>query len=200
LSCAIGEILGALFGFGGHHGPTFHPNGPPFGRSGAGQDSGPLQGETLGLPNSLKLPQPSLAGIVVPADAGCEFGSCVQIGNGLDQKLVLAGAGGIGEVICVIAEPCGLGEAIGAGVFVGTFVVVTKGIDAYRYFTKADKQSGPGTPKDRSLEGTQNQVDDMERAQKDRAKTGKRIDSIEKSKQNLKNKLKGIKSLQDSEN
>src|SRR5437588_3233459 len=55
VASTIIELLGI---FGGHH-PTFHPNGPPFGRSGAGQDSGPLQGETLGLPNTVRLRPPS---------------------------------------------------------------------------------------------------------------------------------------------
>jgi hypothetical protein len=48
------------------------------------------------------------------------------------------------------------------------------------------------------VQGTQDQLTDIERAQKDRSKTNKPpIDSVEKSKQNLKNRLRQIKSLQD---
>ena len=60
-----------------------------------------------------------------------------------------------------------------------------------------DKQTGPGTTKDRSLQGTTQQVQDMERAQKNQSKTRRPIDSMEKSKQNLKHELKRVKSSED---
>jgi hypothetical protein len=50
--------------------------------------------------------------------------------------LVLAGAGG--EVICVIAEPCGAGELL----FGGLFIVTVAAIDAGRsYFGKGGSQN-----------------------------------------------------------
>lgn len=65
--------------------------------------------------------------------------------------------------------------------------------------TKPEAQSEPGTKRDRSLEGTQQQLKDMERAQKNQYKTKRSIDDISKSQQNLKSKLKKIKSLSDLE-
>jgi len=56
-----------------------------------------------------------------------------------------------------------------------------------------------GEAKDRTLEGTINQVDDLELAKRNQRKTRRPIDSTEKSKQNLKNKLKQIHSLEDVE-
>ena len=83
----IAEILGGLFG---HHGPSFHPNGPPFGRSGAGQDSGPLQGETLGLPNSVRLRPPSLLQTVgvLPVSGPSDFLACApSVGEDFADQL-----------------------------------------------------------------------------------------------------------------
>lgn len=88
--CVIGDIFGALLGLGGGHGPTFHPNGPPFGRSGAGQDSGPLQGETLGLPNSVRLRPPGLLQTVgaLPIGGSCDFMACApSIGEDFADQL-----------------------------------------------------------------------------------------------------------------
>jgi len=67
--------------------------------------------------------------------------------------------------------------------------------------TRADPQSEPGTGKDPSLQGRQNQLEEMERAQRDSraGKLKKRIDSIERSRRNLVQSLKQIKSLQDVE-
>lgn len=65
---------------------------------------------------------------------------------------------------------------------------------------KPDKQSEPGTKKDTSLQGRQDQLNDIEHAQSNQAKTKNPIDSIEKSKQNLKNSLKRVNTLKDAEN
>ena len=79
----MGTGQGTRLGLGGAHGPSFHPNGPPFGRSGAGQDSGPLQGETRGLPNGMRFRNPGLLGAVIPDFPQCEFGSCMPgVGEG----------------------------------------------------------------------------------------------------------------------
>jgi RHS repeat-associated protein len=127
-------IIGDLLGIFGGGGPSFHPNGPRAGQSGAGQDTGPLQGETLGLPNRIKLPQPSLSGVLLPAGTSCEFGVCVPVGTNFGPGLVLAGAAG--ETVCVIAEPCGAGELVLGGIFIGTVAL----IDAVRtHFSNVDE-------------------------------------------------------------
>jgi RHS repeat-associated protein len=65
----------------------------------------------------------------------------------------------------------------------------------------SDAQSGPGTAKDRSPQGTEDHLKDMEREQKD-YRSGKRerpVDSIEKSKQNFKKSVRDNPSLKDWE-
>jgi RHS repeat-associated protein len=64
-----------------------------------------------------------------------------------------------------------------------------------------EPQSEPGTAKDRSPQGTEDQLKDMEREQKDyrRGRRRRPVDSIEKSKQNLKKSVKDNPSVKDWE-
>jgi len=66
---------------------------------------------------------------------------------------------------------------------------------------KADPQSEPGTGKDRSPQGTEEQLKDMEREQKDYHDgiRKKPVDSIEKSKQNFKKAIRNNPKLEDWE-
>ena len=50
----------------------------------------------------------------------CDFGVCAPIGNNLVPAV--AGAGALGEGICIFAEPCGLAELAVLGL--GTVAVV----------------------------------------------------------------------------
>jgi len=109
----IADLLGLLGLFGGHH-PAYHPNGPPPGHSGAGQNSGVWSEQ---LPNGVTLKPPSLTSIILPVDTGCDFGACVPIGDPFGPGLVLAG---IGTTICQIAEPCGVIEDL---VFAGAVII-----------------------------------------------------------------------------
>jgi len=52
--------------------------------------SGKMGGETLGIPNGMRLPKPSLASIILPGDMQCDFGVCVPIGNGVAVAIPIA--------------------------------------------------------------------------------------------------------------
>jgi RHS repeat-associated protein len=73
---------------------SIYPVIPPFPGGGSGRVApGPTKrppisgfpnGETLGLPTGLRIPPPTLGGLLgFPDPTGCEFGPCVSIGNQL---------------------------------------------------------------------------------------------------------------------
>ena len=159
-------LLFVLFG-GGGHGPAFHPNGPPFGRSGAGQNTGPLEGETLGLPNTINFPRQGLAGIILPTGGlGCDFGPCVPIedlaGQGvIDPSNILRlvpeicggggfGYGGIGghagpvhgEILGLVEYDSRLGGAHG-GIIGAGFGHFTGGVESMRTWRDWKAHTGP---------------------------------------------------------
>jgi hypothetical protein len=50
--------------------------------SAGGQSTGPLQGESLGIPTGMRLPAANIWNLLLPIDARCEFGNvCVPLGN-----------------------------------------------------------------------------------------------------------------------
>jgi hypothetical protein len=51
------------------------------GFGGANGPSQPLGGERLGIPDYMKLPNPTLLGLLFPSMPQCDFGPCVAIGN-----------------------------------------------------------------------------------------------------------------------
>ena len=70
-----------------------------------------MAGETLGRPNSLRLPRPSLARLIVPIDSSCEFGNCGGgpifgfADEGQDAR-IKALADGISQKGGALASPC----------------------------------------------------------------------------------------------
>ena len=79
-------------------------------------------------------------GLIGSANNDCEFGFCgssqpsIPGVSGFSPGLVLAGVGG--ETICIILKPCGAGELIFGGLFIGTVAA----IDTYHYAKEHRKE------------------------------------------------------------
>jgi RHS repeat-associated protein len=105
--------------FGGHH-PVFHGSLTPRPSVGGGIEDFP-NGESLGIPRGMSLPNPSLASIFLPDSAGCEFGPCAPVGNGMAQAAVLP-----------YIAPCLSNPACASVMVVAT--VATVGYYGYKYY------------------------------------------------------------------
>lgn len=77
---ALLGFLPSIFGFGGPH---FHGSLLPRAKVPA-----PLEGESLGIPTGMSLPNATLSSILFPKNSGCEFGPC--------QDIVFDAVGGTG--------------------------------------------------------------------------------------------------------
>jgi RHS repeat-associated protein len=137
--CGDIPILGSIFDFvsslfgGGPPPPPTLP-GPQAGQPAGGQSSGPLGGETLGLPNNIPLPRPSLAGILLPIGPGCEFGPCLPLPNVSSGFAAGAVAIPVGGVVCWGSGVCEA-AAIGIGVIATAYGVYR----AYQYFSNVSE-------------------------------------------------------------
>lgn len=78
--------------------------------------SPPLGGERLGIPASMKFPNPTLLSILIPSLPQCDFGPCVNIGNGFTPAV-------LGAVPCLANPVC-------AAIILG---VTTVAVVAYVY-------------------------------------------------------------------
>ncbi len=133
---------------GGRRSPVENP-GTSSGSGGKHIGGPSLNGETLGIPSGMRMNPGNIWSVLLPIDPGCEFGPCVPIANNFGAGEVAA-AGATLEGICLIAEPCGVGEAIFGGIFIGTVAA----IDAFRYFAKGGPQNiPPSWVTDRPLPG-----------------------------------------------
>lgn len=97
-----------------------------------------LNNETLGLPGGLNV-HPLSLGDFFGLTPGCEFGVCAPIGG--NNFAVALAAGGLGEGVCVIVEPCGLAEVAVLGL--GTVAVVygPEIVNGVKQLSKGGKQN-----------------------------------------------------------
>jgi RHS repeat-associated protein len=158
-------------------------------------------------------PQSSVGRGIGHAVALAQSGAEIVVGAG---AAVGGGAEAIATSPAVVTIVGAAAPAVGVAVTVGGVVTAAHGVlvganTVNNIFNKnaagqssgsSEKPKAEPPKRDRSVEGTQVQRENIERAQKVNRRAGRpdRIRSIEKSKQDERNALKKIKSLKDAEN
>ena len=62
-----------------------------------------MGGETLGFPNWFPFPQQNIWGVLLPGDAGCEFGPCIPGVGGFQAQAIPLGAACLSNPVCATA-------------------------------------------------------------------------------------------------